>query len=190
MEECNKCSPHLNFKFNYKPIDFIVGKKSSPTWIVGLNPKIVDELYEYDQQRTADSLENYFGEEGVHEYYKDFRKVSPRLHSKLGSGVACTDIVKCYSKQFPKGKQATIIINNCKPYLEEQLKEYKPILLICNGVDVCKIVKSIIPPKHDEETSYVSEFGGSKITIVLSGFIGRIDDYAKRRLGFEIERYI
>jgi hypothetical protein len=31
---------------------------------------------------------------------------------------------------------------------------------------------------------------GNETAIVLSGFIGRIDDYAKRRLGKEISSYM
>jgi len=33
-------------------------------------------------------------------------------------------------------------------------------------------------------------FDGGKIHVILSGFIGRLDNYAKRRLGREIDHYL
>jgi len=37
---------------------------------------------------------------------------------------------------------------------------------------------------------YESTFEGHTFRIILSGFIGRIDDWSKRRLGLEIENAI
>lgn len=40
------------------------------------------------------------------------------------------------------------------------------------------------------ETAYKSNIYGTEVIVILSGFIGRIDDYSKRRLGYEIESLI
>jgi len=177
------------------PSDFLEGKRDSLIWIVGLNPK---GNLEKNDERDVTELENYF-EGDIHPYFHDFRKVSEKLYNLLGKerGVAHTDIVKCFSNEFPpkncNRKEAQIIISNCKGYFEEQIKKYfpkTPKIIICNGSPVCKIIKRVIKPQIDYITSYVGNFNGKEITVILSGFIGRLDDYAKLRLGKEIESYI
>ena len=73
--------------------------------------------------------------------------------------------------------------------LEQQLKIYKPKIIICNGAAVSEFMLQFIPPisYSKEQTSYWSNIDGDEVCVVLSGFIGRIDNYAKRRLGIEIE---
>ena len=39
-------------------------------------------------------------------------------------------------------------------------------------------------------TSGVGNFYDNEVTVIYSGFIGRIDDYSKIRLGREIEKYM
>jgi hypothetical protein len=123
-------------------------------------------------------------------------KVSAKLYKLFGKdkGVAHTDIVKCFSNGFPpkncKGRETRAIINNCKGYLKEQIKEWFPRIIICNGSPVCEIIKGFIGHQIDYGTSYTGDFDGNEITVILSGFIGRIDDYAKLRLGKEIEFYM
>jgi len=71
--------------------------------------------------------------------------------------------------------------------------KYQPDLIICNGAAVCETIKSIVKPKKELnglETSYVGSIDNYKVRVVLSGFIGRIDNYARRRLGKEIEQYL
>ncbi|MDO8548821.1 MAG: hypothetical protein Q7S39_01540 [Ignavibacteria bacterium] len=77
--------------------------------------------------------------------------------------------------------------------MQKQIEVYKPKMIICNGADVCRRIKEIIHPISEvkgTDTYYIGEINGSKVTIVLSGFIGRIDNYSKRRLGKEIELLI
>ena len=99
------------------------GKRDSLIWIVGLNPK---GNLDKNDERDVTELENHF-EGDIHPYFRDFRKVSEKLYNLLGKerGVAHTDIVKCFSNEFPpkncKRKEAQII-SNCKGYFEEQLK--------------------------------------------------------------------
>lgn len=193
MVRCELCKEYgLYFECNYRPVDFIEGKKkTSKVWIVGLNPKLtpneVDERYEED-------LEGFHGK--TRPYFKDFKKVSPRLYNLFGLeyGVCHADIVKCYTSSFPpkglKKHEITAIIKNCSGYFVEQLRLWKPELIICNGSPVSQLVKDIIRPSELSETSYIGDFEGNRIHVVLSGFIGRIDDYAKRRLGIEIEYYL
>jgi uracil-DNA glycosylase len=193
MIQCERCKQYnLIFESNFKPVDFIDGKKNtSKVWIVGLNPKLTpnekDERFEEDLEKFQCKTRPYF---------KDFNKVSSKLYGLMGEeyGVSHVDIVKCYTSSFPpkglKKNEVTAIIKNCSKYFKEQLALWKPELIICNGSPVCQLVKDVIKPPKIPETSYIGEFEGSRIYVVLSGFIGRIDDYSKRRLGIEIEHYL
>jgi uracil-DNA glycosylase len=194
MISCEICKEYgFVFDRKYQPVDFIEGKKTSKVWIVGLNPKASQTWID---KRDAAELESYFQMSETHHYFKDFKKVSTKLYSLFGSeyGVCHTDIVKCSSSSFPpKGlgtSGMTSVINNCKGYFIEQLRLWKPSLVICNGSPTCKLIQEIIKPSKEMDTSYVGEFEGNHIYVVLSGFIGRIDDYAKKRLGKEIEHYL
>jgi len=197
MIKCDKCSKYgLCFEREYTPGDFLWGKRDSLIWIVGLNPKERPGYHTH----TVTELERYFDtSEKNRSYFQDFRKVSPKLFEILGSdnGAAHTDIVKCFSNEFPplgcKGREVKEIISNCTQYFEKQLRELTPKLVLCNGSPVCKVIKDIIKPikpPNGKETSYYGEYNSADITVILSGFIGRIDDYAKLRLGSEIEHYM
>jgi len=196
MNQCNKCHEYgLQFNRSYKPEEFLEGKVNSDVWIVGLNPG--QEEAWTDEPRNVDDLADCFNDlEDIHSYFKDFKKVSPKLFAKFGknNGVAHTDLVKCSSKNWPpklcKGiKNQRQLINNCKGYLEQQIDLHKPKMIICNGAPVSHQIKEILQiNKWLSDTSYESDRGdGTKVVIVLSGFIGRIDDFSKRRLGYEIE---
>ena len=194
MENCSRCEEFdLTFNRKFRPSDFLEGKKNSLIWIVGLNPYGGPKT---DHQKGLKELENYFDGSDIHPYFNDFKRVSERLFELLGKdkGAAHTDVVKCFSKKFPSGKNAEIIINNCKNYLYEQIKKYSPKIILCNGVPVCKVIKEIIKPAKPDigknTTSYIGYLNNNKIAVILSGFVGRIDNYAKCRLGKEIESYM
>ena len=184
----------MQFKRGYQPVDFIEGKSNSFVWIVGLNPAADQDWVDV---RTIKELKEYFVNLNiVHSYFKNFKLVSKTIFENFGQdyGTAHTDIVKCSSKSFPpesaKGKKATIVINNCKSFLEQQIKMHKPKIIVCNGAEVSKFMLTFLPPLGDftkTQTSYWSSIEGTEICVVLSGFVGRIDNYAKRRLGVEIE---
>ncbi len=191
--ECSKCKTYgLKYERRYKPSDFLAGKRDSLILIVGLNPK---GGLDKKSKIGIKELKNYF-DGNIPPYFRDFRKVSEKLYSLFGKdkGVAHTDIVKCSSNRFPpkncKGKEAKIIVNNCKEYLEKQIKKFHPRIVICNGSLVSKMIKRIIEPRTNYVTSYIGSFDGNEIAVILSGFIGRIDNYAKLRLGKEIELYM
>lgn len=195
MHECVKCQQYgLRFSRNYRPEEFIEGKRDSLVWIVGLNPAAEQDWVD---PRTTEDLENYFANlSEVHGYFKDFKSVSETLFSDFGKngGTAHTDIVKCSSKSFPpetaKGRKAAIVINNCKGFLETQLSVHKPKIIVCNGAEVSRFMLDFLPPPSNHtpvQTSYWTKLGEADVCVVLSGFIGRIDNYAKRRLGTEIE---
>ncbi|MBT3363123.1 MAG: hypothetical protein HN407_05620 [Chloroflexi bacterium] len=203
LKICNFCTDlcDIAFKRRYKPEEFIVGHKTSPILIVGLNPKTPkDEEEPYNDLFSSEDLEQYFDNaNAVHPYYGAFKNVSEKLFGLLGKegGVAHTDIIKCYSKEFPPkdctNKEIEIIFDNCVPYLARQLKKQPPKIIICNGADVCRTIKKIIkPPANtgDNATSYIGNLDGEKIAVILSGFIRRIDNYARARLGKEIEHYM
>ncbi|NJD01807.1 MAG: hypothetical protein FIA99_04245 [Ruminiclostridium sp.] len=205
MQTCEVCKKYnLRFQRNYAPDEFIEGKLSSKIWIVGLNPSGVK--LDGEDKRSKKDLARFFDNKTStdkeyrkkYSYFKDFRKVHELLFNLLGEedGVAHTDIVKCVSDRFlPKGitrKQAQDIIKNCSCYIERQILLSKPKMIICNGSDVCKAIERIIPvidgTRNRHRTHYIGSIDGNAIIVVLSGFIGRIDDYAKRRLGDEIEQ--
>lgn len=197
MNKCNQCQ---NFglcfdRINYLPVDFIEGNKKAPIWIIGLNPKKPneEEINTYRNESKNDLLMRF--KKSFHSYFNDFKKVNPKIYEGLITGnVAHTDLVKCWSDDW-NYKNSKEIIKNCLPYLKEQLNEHNNTLkmIVCNGAQVSEYIKKIIPIESTEEikpTSYVGLLNGKKIIIVLSGFIGRIDDYSKRRLGEEIQMLI
>ncbi len=192
--KCNLCSAAgLHFQATHiGPIDYIEGSLQAKIWIVGLNPK--GEIGTLES-RTKEELQAFTPESSP--YFKDFRKVSEKLYKNWlseNSIIAHTDLVKCYSPTFPpneKNKDKLFIVGNCKTFLFKQIQQYKPKLLICNGTDVCNMIMSFFPPNslesHSSLTSYSAKIQDHSFTLVLSGFIGRIDDRNKRRLGKEIE---
>lgn len=203
--ECPLCkAANLVFESNYySPADFIVGKKSSKIWIIGINPKKEkDDLILHNKPKIE--LENYFkdmSDKKIHSYYEDFKKVSNRLYELIEKDeIASTDIVKCFSEKKPEA----ISFKNCIGYFKQQIETQlqlnsMPKILICNGAPICDEISKILPLKtrgehkseHNEiHTAQTIRFHDYEITVIFSGFIGRIDDYAKRRLGKEIETYM
>lgn len=112
--------------------------------------------------------------------------------------VAHTDLVKCFSNAFPfagmRAKDERQVVANCSDYLIDQLTKYKPDLIICNGSQVCHHIKRIVQPIDEQNppTRYKGKIEGEDqiFNVILSGFIGRIDNYAKRRLGLDIEQVV
>jgi hypothetical protein len=194
MHECNKCS-EFGFKFerNYLPVEFIEGKANSKVWIIGLNPAM--ESGWKDEERTSKELEELVIKKNE-PYFRNFKPVSETIYNNFGKdfGTAHTDIVKCSSLSFPpegaKGKKTQIVINNCSGFLKTQIQTNKPKIIVCNGADVSNFMIEFLPPPEGfsrNETSYWSNIDDTKVCVILSGFIGRIDNYARRRLGKEIE---
>ena len=202
---CKKCVPYgLGFyAAHISPVDYIEGKLNSVVWIIGLNPKgdVGNE-----EKRTIQDFDNF--SPSSHSYFKDFRKVSQKLYDNFNSAnsrVAHTDLIKCFSPGFPpvvqdKDQQKIVdvepVIKNCVVHLKEQLHRHQPKIIICNGSPVSWEILKIFPPPATENwntiTSYQADLPGTdhKFWIVLSGFIGRIDDRNKRRLGVEIEQIL
>lgn len=199
MFECNKCESFgLKFKRNYQPDQFIEGHLDSKIWIIGLNP--AEETDWTDPTRTVEDLKSYLNTVAkIPPYFKNFEKVSSKLFNGFceKGGTAHTDLVKCSSKSWPpkglSGKETSKIIENCKPYLLSQLNRCTPKIIVCNGAPVCSLILDILPPQKNithEETNYITEVEGKEIRIILSGFVGRLDNYSRRRLGLEIERFM
>ena len=178
-----------SYRRDYPPSEFIEGYRKSKVWIIGLNPK-------EEPTRSRSELAKRFDDPTkLHPYFKDFRTVSQTLYDLLGKeeGVAHTDLVRCHSPSWPppgvKSAEERTIIENCSPYLVSQIRSLKPQLLICNGSKVSSFIKEIVKPPDNETgcTSYSGRFEGKTIHVILSGFVGRLDNYAKWRLGREIE---
>ena len=198
---CDKCKNYrLEFrsKYNISPIDFIDGNVNADIWIIGLNPK--NQIGHIEERSLNDF--KLFNPNG-HPYFKNFRKVSRRLYKnweREDRNIAHTDLVKCFSETFPpenredQRNSQRNIIDNCVGYLKEQILTYKPKIIICNGSAVCWEMIRFFPPRQnydlDSLTSYCANIDNQDFWIVLSGFIGRIDNRNKRRLGMEIEQII
>ena len=190
METCNKCQEICGFyyKRQYRPDEYILGKKNSQILIIGINPK--GDIGENNIEETVDDLRN---NPMKNSYFDKIRKISEIISKNIGveNGVAHTDLLKCFSNNFPpqklnRGNIHRIIIN-CRPYLIRQLEKGSFKLVICNGFHVNWHIEQIIQPIKDHDTYYIGEFLGRRIAVLRSGFIGRIDNYAKRRLGKEVE---
>ena len=193
--KCNKCS-HLGLSFyadHVFPYEYLEGKSTADIWIIGLNPKA--EINSIDK-RTLEEFDSF--DPDSHSYFHDFKKVSQKIYANWKSDkgrIAHTDLVKCFSKSFPptaKRKDKKQIINNCKVHLLQQIRTFKPKIIICNGSDVCIEMINFFPPAKSKTldilTSYKTNLEGNSFWVILSGFIGRIDDRNKRRLGKEIEK--
>lgn len=193
---CDKCSSFglSFFSRSIQTTDYIEGNPSASIWIIGLNPK---GKIGHIEERTKEDFYNFSPKS--HRYFSDFKKVSPELYKSFESSngnVAHTDIVKCFSNTFPPNSSksnAQKIINNCLPILTEQLLNHKPKILICNGSPASWEVLKLFPPNSNENWEKITSYKYENIErnlsfwVVLSGYIGRIDDRNKRRLGYEIE---
>lgn len=194
MAKCEACIEiGLHFDRKYEPSEFIEGDPQAGVWIIGINPaRAVGDV----DPRTTHELRRHFDSEKRHRYFGPFRAVSTHLHEQLGStgGVAHTDLVKCFSPSWPpKGmeRDASTIMANCAHFLRAQLIQHAPKVVICNGVEVSKAVLDLLPPKRrisPGATKYVHRLeSGRDLTVVMTGYIGRIDNFSRRRLGLEIE---
>ncbi len=204
---CSKCSQFgLEFSSEHiVPVEYIEGNPKADIWIVGLNPKAD---IGHVEERTKENFKNFNPD--CHPYFSDFKKVSPKLYANWiseNSNVAHTDLVKCFSHNFPPPISRVVtttrkahreIINNCNVHLIAQLNKSRPKLIICNGSAVCWEMIKLFPPAEGNDLKSIScykaqtKFGKEthEFWIILSGFIGRIDDRNKRRLGKEIEDII
>lgn len=198
---CDKCK-NFGFEFrsihNISPLDFIDGNVRADIWIIGLNPK--NKLGHIEKRRLNDF--RLFDPNG-HQYFRDFRKVSEKLYKnweRPDRNIAHTDLVKCFSNTFPPKTESNRknnqrhIVDNCVEYLKKQILSSKPKMIICNGSPVCWEMMRLFPPQQNDNldclTSYSTNIDNHNFWIVLSGFIGRIDNRNKRRLGMEIEQII
>lgn len=198
MPTCEKCSKFsLRFDRGYEPYEFIEGNRNARVLIIGLNPA---KDKDWKDGRDALQLQAYFDDESkINSYFKQFKTVSENLYCQLGQnqGVAHTDLIKCSSNRWPPSGVSSSgrakIIENCANHLKRQLKEFSPEIIICNGSEVSAEVKRLVPPPNGtpaNATSYRHKTNDRSVVVVLSGFIGRIDNYSKRRLGQEIELFL
>lgn len=195
MNVCEKCEAlGVTYRRTYAASEFLEGYSDSPIWIVGINPA---EDPSWNDGRSLELLKTGFsGLSRQVPYFRNFSRVSSWLHSQIGQpqGVAHTDLVKCSSKSWPppgcSGKAARDVVSNCSPFLVEQIMRFRPKLIVCNGSEVSTFIQSVLHPSEplDGATSYRSTVGEAVVWVVLSGFIGRIDNFARARLGAEIER--
>lgn len=185
--ECHGC-PNLT-----PPPVFMVGNPESKVWVVGLNPAMPQDNLQrtFDENRKYE--EEYFSG-NVHGYYKkNFRHVFGEdcLEKFKRGDIASLDLVKCHSKKYKGNKE---IEDRCGEFLEKQIEVFKSRLIICNGAPVCRWFEGKYKEqiKNNIDTEKITKADlktptGHEFTVIFSGFIGRIDNYAKRRLGIEID---
>lgn len=196
MTRCTQCQS-IGFSFDrpYSPGEFLEGKRDALIWIVGLNPAAEPS---WADGRDVQGLEACFDRGStIPDYFRKFQAVSPLLFELLGvpRGAAHTDIVKCSSRAFPPpgvtDKQIAKVVQQCSTaYLAGQLRTHRPRLIIGNGARVASFLLTFLPPNPGtpaNSTSYWSSLDGANVCVVLSGFIGRLDTYSRRRLGQEVE---
>ncbi len=191
MSKCTRCSEYgYRFDRTYTPEDYVEGDPASPVWVIGLNPAM--EIGFNDTSSLAHLRSHLRDMKHEVAYFRDFRGVSRKLFDDLGEvgGAAHTDIVKCYSKRFPAGKAGSKLVANCQEHLRLQIHTHRPKLLVCNGAQVSDYIQRILPRTDDPsntDTSYWHSENDYEVCVVLSGFLGRIDRFARLRLGREIE---
>jgi len=188
MRTCRKCKQWgLEFSRNYRPEEFIEGNPKAPVWLIGINPK---NKTGFQDKRTTNDLKRYFRGNDIHPYFHDFETVSQKICENFGNKVAHTDLIKCFSPKWPlyRNFDKNAIIKNCSEYLICQIKKYMPKIIICNGADVSKYFTKAFNILDQNETSAIINVEGNDVVILFSGFIGRIDNYSKKRLGKEFER--
>ncbi|MBS4212448.1 uracil-DNA glycosylase family protein [Neobacillus rhizophilus] len=209
-----------NYNRDYNPTEFFFGYPNSKIWLIGVNPAgpveqsgnhfVGDKLNHFIH---GFSLENDKNKYKQTDYFGRFQKVSMKLFNLFGkeNGVAHTDLVKCFSPSWTsdsfKDLDSSIalknIISNCTNHLKSQLdsKDLEfPKIIICHGRPVADVISKLIPnPVLSDGSSikYTSYIGSYKkgeenynVIIINTGMIHRLDDYAKSRLGKEIELYM
>lgn len=162
-------------------------EKYPDIWIVGINPKVIS---------SSDSG----GGPMIHPYFEVFRKVSETLGRLIDEGkVAHTDIVKCSSKKWPElGVNPSGTVSHCfDNYLFNQIETHKPKIIICNGAPVSRAILERFGNRcqylDDEDKNGVVSIDlgkGIRSVVVLSGYMGRLDQYSLRRIGLLVDKEI
>src|SRR4030042_3719771 len=180
--QCNRC-PNLDHCRL-----FLQGNPQSKIWVIGLNPHTEDSIAKRPDkfEDYIVDMREYFAAGNVHSYFKDFRYVlGPNWKKEFHESVATLDLVKCASAGYNKFVKAAE--QQCGGFLERQIEVFKPELIICNGAPVCNWFRRNCDIRDQGITATsVRPLGRHAFTVVFSGFIGRIDNYARLRLGREV----
>jgi uracil-DNA glycosylase len=192
--KCNKC-----FSLNIErdpgkgliPL-FGEGNPNNPLWIVGLNPKLEGEgMMTPDNAKSLTGYKNveksyFINMKATHSYFKKFKHIlGPKWEDIFEKHIFHTDLVKCGSTNFKEIKNS--VIKKCEYFLLEQIKTFTPRIIFCNGspvVDWFKVNFTIKDNKNNTQGELF--FKGKKLNLIYSGFIGRIDNYARRRIKPEL----
>ncbi|MGE7772303.1 uracil-DNA glycosylase family protein [Viridibacillus arvi] len=213
-------SCHIDYNRDYSPTEFFFGYPNSKIWLIGVNPsgpvKQSENHYVGDKEEHfiyGFLPENDKNKYSQTDYFGRFQKVSMKLFNLFGkeNGVAHTDLVKCFSlswksapfKEVNNSISLNNLIRNCTNHLKSQLdsKDIEfPKIIICHGRPVVDAISNLItgPVLSDgsstECTSYLGSYKKGEeiynVIIINTGMIHRLDDYARSRLGKEIELYM
>jgi hypothetical protein len=179
---CDRCKSVLGEVIRHYPVFTFGDPTGKSIIVVGINPS--DTEYNTDHILSEEPLErqnkqlHYFDErEKVHRF---FRKVEDffegEVKEKLQWGespwekVGFLDLVKCPT--FPMWSKLTakhvkvkgarrLLVNNCQGYLEEQLEQYAPRIIIAYGARVGKWFAQ----KYGDGKVMYKPLESSKITI-------------------------
>jgi hypothetical protein len=179
---CRKCKEQKNLK-KYFPKDcppvccfgdpFGKNGRLKKVIVVGINPseaEYTDGHLKSDSDKALESQTGYFESEHTYRFFRELARFfdDAELRGKLGiekkvwDKVCCLDLVKCVIRT-EKGKQwnglkpseKIAIQKNCEHFLEEQLNNIRPRLIVAYGKDVGKWFG--IKDSESEEFNFISK---------------------------------
>jgi uracil-DNA glycosylase len=183
---CNEteCPLHKSSEKDKEYIRLPFEGKGVEIMLVGLNPKLEMKSRKFPKKfnKILDKHYNYF-DTSIHNYFTPLKSIFENSEKVFKEKLINTELVKCKTEKWTNSCKKAICY--CNKYLKKQIKIIKPKIIICNGVPVCNWFRKEYNLKED--TSGVINMDGKKITIIFSGFIGRIDTYSKLRIKKELK---
>ena len=208
-EKCKRLGVLRDERQGLVPLCF-EGNPSSEFWIIGLNPKNMseEELSNYNADSFADYYQHHLDYSFEYRYFTSMQLILDRINQKtskhyvFGKNVMSTDLVKCASPNWNttntgkklNAKEKRELIANCSEWLWKQIRHHKPRYVLCNGIQISKAVYNYFKKEKDPEFSPSSidtavhrfSVDNHMITIILSGFINRLDGITKLRITNDI----
>jgi uracil-DNA glycosylase len=217
---CNECKKVNKISIKRDPSKGLVpicfaGKPYAKIWFIGLNPKLPNKEHRYDDSIFNEYFDRNIKYEFTYQYFTQFEPIFKRINHILGknlsvrTAILSNDLVKCSSNTWNvtntdkllTNKNQQEIIKNCSKYLWKQIEYHKPLIIICNGVEVSRTIYNHYrtedmplwdtnkPPEDIELTHSFTERNHS-FAVFLSGFINRSDTLTKIRLADDIIKVI
>lgn len=184
VHTCEKCNAKYSEIMPYSPVYSFGDPAGKPVILIGLNPSQKEFEYRSGKQHLSTSNDindrrlsqlTYF-ERQTHKYFK---KVTPFFKGPVKDSlewsetpwekVGVLDLVKCATVinggQWNKldKQQKDFFIGNCAGYLIEQLRLYRPRVILPYGVDACIWFSEWLNIHYEEYTSFEAKLEGESI---------------------------